>query len=269
MYSFDIEVFGKSLGNKGGAMKRLLLASALIPLMSGPGFAEFDAGRDAFIRGDFAAAYREFLPPATAGDAKSSIGLGLLHARGLGVPKNMVQAHAWFDRAARVSANGNSVVHILAKTNRDFLTKQMSTEQLAEAKFNDAAVTASKDAAVSLVGGFAPVYTGKSIKRRATTRNRPPKTERQFRSRSAKSIVRIQLAALREANDKAVMSAWSRLSRKHVQLSGLKPIVSEVDLGPKGVFRRLRAGPFESPEAARTACQALQAAKQKCFVVKN
>ncbi len=250
-------------------MKRILLAAALVPAINGPCFAEFDAGRDAFIRGDFAAAYREFLPPATAGDAKSSIGLGLLHARGLGVPKNMVHAHAWFDRAARISANGNSVVHILAKTNRDFLAKQMSTEQLAEAKFNDAAVSASKDAAVSLVGGFAPVYAGKTIKSRSTSPTRPSTISRQFKPLSNKRIVRIQLAALREANDKAVMSTWSRLSRKHMQLTGLKPIVSEVDLGPKGVFRRLRAGPFESPEAARTACQALQAANQKCFVVKN
>jgi hypothetical protein len=143
-------------------MKRILLAMALMPLISGPGFAEFDAGRDAFIRGDFAAAYREFLPTATAGDAKSSIGLGLLHARGLGVPKNMVQAHSWFDRAVRNSKGGNSVVRILAESNRDFLAKRMSTEQLAEAKFNNAATSASKDAVVSLVGGFAPVYRGRS-----------------------------------------------------------------------------------------------------------
>jgi len=250
-------------------MKRFLLATALIPFMSGPGFAEFDAGRDAFIRGDFAAAYREFLPPATAGDAKSSIGLGLLHARGLGVPKNMVQAHTWFDRAARHSANGNSVVHILAKTNRDFLAKHMSTEQLAEAKFNDAAVSASKDAAVSLVGGFAPVYAGKPVKRTASVHAQKSELARQHRPLSNKNTVRIQLTALREANDKAVMSTWSRLSRKHIQLSGLKPSVSEVDLGPKGVFRRLRAGPFQSREAAYSTCQALQAVNQKCFVVKN
>lgn len=257
-------------------MKRFLLASALIPLVSGPAIAEFDAGRDAFIRGDFAAAYREFLPPATAGDAKSSIGLGLLHARGLGVPQNMVHAHSWFDRAARNSVNGNQVVHILAKTNRDFLARQMSTEQLAEAKFNDAAVSASKDATVSLVGGFAPVYAGKPLKKTAALHAGKPERVRQDPSLSNKRpslsnqrIVRIQLTAVREANDKAVMSTWSRLTRKHIQLSGLKPTVSEVDLGPKGVFRRLRAGPFESREAARNACQALQAANQKCFVVKN
>lgn len=250
-------------------MKRILLATALVPLISGPSFAEFDAGRDAFIRGDFAAAYREFLPPATAGDAKSSIGLGLLHARGLGVPKNMVQAHSWFDRAVRSSGNKNSVVRILAVTNRDFLAKRMSTEQLAEAKFNDAAIAASKDAAVSLVGGFAPVYAGKSIKRPATARTRPSNTRPQRQTLSDKRIVRIQLTALREANDTAVMSTWSRLSRRHIQLSGLKPTVRKVDLGSKGIFRRLQAGPFESRAAAYSTCEALQAANQKCFVVKN
>jgi hypothetical protein len=250
-------------------MKRILLAMALMPLISGPGFAEFDAGRDAFIRGDFAAAYREFLPTATAGDAKSSIGLGLLHARGLGVPKNMVQAHSWFDRAVRNSKGGNSVVRILAESNRDFLAKRMSTEQLAEAKFNNAATSASKDAVVSLVGGFAPVYRGRSGKRPAAARTRSTDTRRRHQTLSNGRIVRIQLTALREANDKAVLSAWSRLSRQHVQLNGLKPTVSEVDLGSKGVFRRLRAGPFESRAAAHSTCQALQAANQKCFVVKN
>lgn len=250
-------------------MKRILLATALIPLMSAPGFAEFDAGRDAFIRGDFAAAYREFLPPATAGDAKSSIGLGLLHARGLGVPKNMVHAHAWFDRAVRHSGNGNSVVRILAKTNRDFLAKRMSTEQLAEAKFNDAAVSASKDATVSLIGGFAPVYAGKAVKRPAMARAQPSYTRPHHRTLSNRHVVRIQLTALREANDKAVMSTWSRLSRRHIQLNGLRPTVRKVDLGSKGIFRRLQAGPFESRAAAYSACEALQAANQKCFVVKN
>lgn len=249
-------------------MKRILLATALIPFISGPGFAEFDAGRDAFIRGDFAAAYAEFLPPATAGDAKSSIGLGLLHARGLGVPKNMVKAHSWFDRAVRLSSNANSVVRILAETNRDFLAKQMSTEQLAEAKFNNAAITASKDAVVSLVGGFAPVYgERKSAKRPAVAQ--PAATGPAYNSLQGGPTVRIQLAALRDANAKTVRTIWSRLSRRHVQLSGLKPSVSEVDLGSKGVFRRLRAGPFENRAAARDTCAALQAANQKCFVVKN
>lgn len=248
-------------------MKRILLATALVPFIGGPGFAEFDAGRDAFIRGDFAAAYREFLPPATGGDAKSSIGLGLLHARGLGVPKDMVQAHSWFDRAARHSANEHLVVRVLAETNRDFLAKQMSTEQLAEAKFSDAEIASSKDAAISLVGGFAPIYSSKTVKHPNAVRSA---THHQAqRPLATSSGVRIQLAALREANDKAIMSTWSRLTRRHVQLSGLKPTVSAVDLGSKGVFRRLRAGPFESRADAHNTCLALKAANQTCFVVKN
>ena len=59
-------------------MKRLWIAFVLLPCLAGPSLAEFEAGRDAYIRGDFTLAYQEFLSPANEGDSKSRIGLGLL-----------------------------------------------------------------------------------------------------------------------------------------------------------------------------------------------
>ena len=252
-------------------MKRLTLAIAGLPLLAAPSLADFDAGRDAFIRGDFAIAYEQFLPPAKSGDSKARVGMGLLHARGLGVPKDYVQAHSWFDLAANQDKHSHPVVRILAETNRDYVAKRMSPEQIAQAKQHSADIDGSVAKPNSVVPGFALAYRGKLP---------PPSRERAFNGAAAKdpqdglagsaksgSAYRIQLAAAREATQKRMMRTWTKIAKRHRVLAGLAPSVSKVDLGSKGVFSRLRAGPFDSRSEARAACSTLRAAKQKCFVV--
>ena len=119
----------------------MCVAVGLLPCFAAPGFAGFEAGRDAYIRGEFSLAYQEFLPPAKDGDSKSRIGLGLLHARGQGVPRDLVKAHKWFDLAARQDKVEHPVIRILAKTNRDYLAKRMSPEQIAEAGIQAAMIS--------------------------------------------------------------------------------------------------------------------------------
>ena len=64
-------------------------------------------------------------------------------------------------------------------------------------------------------------------------------------------------------------SDWRRLSKRFPEiLGGLQPSFTSADLGSRGVFQRLQAGPFADQSAAKAACEALIAAQQKCLVTR-
>jgi len=50
--------------------------------------ADFQAGKDAFYRGDYATALKEWQPLAEQGDADAQFNLGSLYANGQGVPQD-------------------------------------------------------------------------------------------------------------------------------------------------------------------------------------
>ena len=77
----------------------------------------------------------------------------------------------------------------------------------------------------------------------------------------------IQLASAR--SEQGAMGEWNRISGKNKDaLAGLTPNVARVDLGEKGVFFRLRAGPLKDKTAADSVCAALSAQNVGCIVVK-
>lgn len=81
-------------------MRRLSLAIIIIVLLSRMAAADFKAGLDAFQRGDYATALREWQPLAEKGDANGQYNLGLLYNRGLGVPQDYGKAAEWYRKAA-------------------------------------------------------------------------------------------------------------------------------------------------------------------------
>ena len=62
--------------------------------------ADFKAGVDAYDRGDFLAAYNEWLPLARSGDVAAQRNIGHLYRRGQGVPQDATVAVNWYTRAA-------------------------------------------------------------------------------------------------------------------------------------------------------------------------
>ncbi len=76
----------------------------------------------------------------------------------------------------------------------------------------------------------------------------------------------VQVAAYR--NDAEAAGAWQTLKSRNADLvQGLKPDIQRADLGAKGVWYRLRVGPFESKAAAAEMCQALKSRGGDCRVV--
>ena len=70
-------------------------------LLAAPAQADVKDGVDAWQAGDYRAAVAEWRPLAIAGDADAQFNLGQAYKLGRGVPADLVQAEAWYRRAAK------------------------------------------------------------------------------------------------------------------------------------------------------------------------
>ncbi|MCI0427175.1 MAG: sel1 repeat family protein [Nitrospiraceae bacterium] len=82
-----------------------------IVCLAAPAWADFKAGENAYHRGDYATALREWQPLAKQGHAVAQYNLGLLYANGQGVPKDDTQAQQWYEKAA-VQGHANAQVNL-------------------------------------------------------------------------------------------------------------------------------------------------------------
>jgi uncharacterized protein len=76
----------------------VLTFTALIAAV--PAFADFQTGLDAYQKGDYVGAAKEWRPLAEGGDPIAQYNLGLLYLDGHGVPQSSAEAVNWFRRAA-------------------------------------------------------------------------------------------------------------------------------------------------------------------------
>lgn len=254
-----------------------LSAIAFVSLPCGRSLADYESARDAYLRGDFATAFELALPSALEGNPMSRIGLGLLLARGHGVKADIVRSYSWFDLVAAQPEPEYRLARILALANRDYLRKQMSADQLAEARRRTAMMQATPEPIASAAQfGFslasdarkAPLPVANAS---ATVNGAAPPLAAAGAPMAllhpAAAVYRIQLAAFPSGSTERLRSVWSRLASRHPVLGKLRPSLVRMDLGDFGVYEGLRAGPFESTRQARVTCGALLESGQDCFVV--
>ena len=145
-------------------MRGTLLAALLISaLFTKTLAADLQTGLEAYERGDFAVALREWRPLAEQGNTDAQYFLGYTYANGEGVPIDIVKAMGWYRKAAERGhawaqyrlglgyANGRGVLKddvegyawlsIAAAQDseveaheRDVLARKMAPDQLAEAQ---------------------------------------------------------------------------------------------------------------------------------------
>ena len=77
---------------------------------------------------------------------------------------------------------------------------------------------------------------------------------------------RIQLGAFR-TRAKAANTGRGLQRRHQGLLGGLNMVVERVDLGARGIFYRLRAGPIANRQTARSLCRSLGKRRINCFLV--
>ncbi len=77
-----------------------LMLAAVVVLVAAPAWADFEAGKKAYFRGDYATALKEIRPLAEQGDASAQFNLGQMYRSGRGVPQDYNEAVRWYRRAA-------------------------------------------------------------------------------------------------------------------------------------------------------------------------
>src|ERR1017187_8860289 len=78
-----------------------LKAAILFLALCVPALADLAAGRQAFLKGDYATALGELLPLAKQGNADARGMLGAMYEDGLGVPQDYKDAMRWYRLAAK------------------------------------------------------------------------------------------------------------------------------------------------------------------------
>jgi hypothetical protein len=85
---------------------------------------------------------------------------------------------------------------------------------------------------------------------------------------SSSGSYRAQLAAFKSQHE--AEQSWQNLASKHRDvLGGVGHNIEKADLGDKGIFYRLRVGPFTNKEDAGSFCRSMSSRSQGCFVVSN
>ena len=69
-------------------------------MVSMPTWTILGGGYQSYLKGDYNAAYREWLPLAELGDVEAQYNIGVLHDEGAGVDQDLVCAAMWYRKAA-------------------------------------------------------------------------------------------------------------------------------------------------------------------------
>lgn len=79
--------------------------------------------------------------------------------------------------------------------------------------------------------------------------------------------MRLQLGAVRSAGE--AREEWERLKRSNADLLGkLSAVAVRADLGDKGVYYRIQAGPIASTAAGERICGELRQRRLACIIVR-
>ncbi len=106
----------------------LVLGVTLLLASGGVGYAQdFQKGWEAYNKGDYATALREWSALAEQGFANAQYNLGVMYGKGKGVLQDNIYAHMWANIAA-----SNGVAD--AAKNRDIIAKRMTAADISKAQ---------------------------------------------------------------------------------------------------------------------------------------
>ena len=92
---------GKSIAEPTGMLRYLAILIIASPVLALPALSgDFKSGDNAFARGDYARALREWKMVAKKGNAAAQFNLGLMYEKGLGVNLENKEAARWYLKAA-------------------------------------------------------------------------------------------------------------------------------------------------------------------------
>ena len=282
-------------------LRRIFIGIVLAALVAPVGTAQHLQDRlAAYNRGDDVTTPRGLPPLALKGDANAQNKLAFMYLRGEGVPQDDAKAMEWFHKAAEqghIRAQYNLAVlyhigigarpsdakaeewfrraaeqgHGAAKINLIFMRKNsgrltikappapthkdLCVPSVAAENGQGVAIKAPPAAAVENLR----VQSGAGEKAQGAVLKAP--------LAPARGDFRVQLGSVK-LKARAVREA-GRLNRIHTLVLGdLKVVPVRANLGKRGIFYRLRAGPLTDRASAKSLCRKLSTPKQGCMVAR-
>lgn len=228
---------------------------------------------------------------AHSGDPRSQYMLGVLYFNGKHVDRDIVAAYGWMTLAAK---GGLKEADEAQKKMNGILASDeiVAGKQLAQTLTNGPAPAAPVDdsqmasAEVKMQGkpdnavmqrrralAIAAKEKEKEPEKRAPAVTQPaPAPPTSLATDSAPEVPAaangflVQLGSYRDRP--SVEASWKEIQAAHPAILGaLSLYVDEADLGAKGIYYRLQAGPFAARDAALATCRRLKAEKQDCLAV--
>lgn len=286
-------------------MRKFAIAAALLSVGAGPALAGMTEGKAALDAGDYPTAVQELKPLAEAGDAAAQVmlaqiylgghggsagdaltllnaaadqgdpqaqaRLGLIYATGKGAGADYAAAYRWFALAAK--GEQSDTTRILAETNRDAVAKRLTAAERSQADAEIAAWQPAASQKFAVAAATAPEVPAAPVPEAAAAApaQSPPIAEMETAAAGDEAAagpagIRIQLASVPDATQ--ATDEWKRLQHKYgTALAELALTVETADLGTKGVYHRVQAGPFADRASAQAKCAELNAAGAACLVV--
>lgn len=214
---------------------------------------------------DNAKALRWYRKAADQGYVAAQFSLGSLYLKGLGGERSDAVAAMWYRKAAErgyapaqynlgsMYLGGKGVEKDLSEAVKWY--RKAAGQGHVEAKRGLASLTPSDAEAVA--DTRQPTYALKSDGPRKALGSSEPR-------------VRIQLAAIKSDRKDLATKMAMRLTRSHAPLlDGVEISPVRADLGERGIFYRLRSGPFAEQAAAEALCKKLRDRNQPCMVVNS
>jgi len=275
----------------------------------GDAFSQYNLGvmfdHGAGVPQDYAEALKWYRLAAEQGNADAQSNLGVMYAVGKGVPPDQAEAIKWYRLAAEqgntnaqsnlgvMFYSGNGVArdesqalmwlelsaskgHQTARKNRDIVARNMSAEQIAEARHRANAwqeahlqVSAAQSPGSALSGlsvrDEAP--PARPVPQQAATPSAEQPLGAAAQIAAAGPAWRIQLASL--PSEPGARLELERLQKTHADLiGGLGLLVRKVNLS-KGTYYRIQSGALADRAAARALCGELKSRNQPCLTVSS
>lgn len=253
----------------------------------------YDKGQS--VSQDYVEAAKWYRKAAEQGYAQAQNNLGVMYGDGRGVPQNYAEALKWFAKAAlqgNLQAKRN--IELLKAKRREVEEEEPPPEESLRqpsgvASAAEASTLPTEEAAVPRESGSAeptrlvprqppegpavPVGSGTAG---PDNENAPRDSETanvniaEAAPAPAGKRFHVQLSSIR-SDDRAVGErAAARLTRTHRSILGdLEVVAIRADLGERGIYYRLRAGPLADYTSAAELCRELTAREQDCIVVRQ
>lgn len=238
-------------------------AVSILTLCTGSvGLTAMENGWQAYVKGDYASALRDFRVKAQRGDVSAEYNLGVMYETGQGVEQDDVEAFIWYSRAAEHFSEDDARKRALRRREavKRFMTDEERSDAMTRARQQGLDYQDLRNAQVVIrLNNDRPKTT-------SLVPGRKPKRDRESSVPIGRVQYALHLSSVKSRHDTA--REWARLSRTHGELlSDMRLLVRKVNIENRGTFYRVLAGSMANRLKAENLCSRIRIKNQYCLAI--